>query len=99
MLGRKTPRQICNDRLDAWAERIVRKTGIDLHVHGRDAIPRDENFVVMSNHQSLYDIPILFRALPQTLRMVAKSELFKSVSTSVPSIGDTAIPMLVPTTS
>ncbi|MEO7091675.1 MAG: lysophospholipid acyltransferase family protein [Polyangiales bacterium] len=77
MFGRKTTRQVCNDRLDAWAERIERKTGIDLHVHGRDTIPRDENFVVMSNHQSLYDIPILFRALPQTLRMVAKSELFK----------------------
>lgn len=77
MLGRKTPRQVCNDRLDAWSERIVRKTGIDLHVHGRETIPLDENFVVMSNHQSLYDIPILFRAIPQTLRMVAKSELFK----------------------
>ena len=77
MLGRKTPRQTCNDRLDAWSERVVRKTGIDLHVHGRQNIPKDENFVVMSNHQSLYDIPILFRVIPQTLRMVAKSELFK----------------------
>jgi 1-acyl-sn-glycerol-3-phosphate acyltransferase len=77
IFGRKTPRQTCNDRLDAWSERIVRKTGIELHVHGRETIPKDENFVVMSNHQSLYDIPILFRAIPQTLRMVAKSELFK----------------------
>jgi 1-acyl-sn-glycerol-3-phosphate acyltransferase len=32
----------------------------------------------MSNHQSLYDIPVLFQALrPRRLRMVAKSELFK----------------------
>jgi 1-acyl-sn-glycerol-3-phosphate acyltransferase len=32
----------------------------------------------MSNHQSLFDIPMLFQALrPMTLRMVAKTELYK----------------------
>ncbi|MGC4066013.1 MAG: lysophospholipid acyltransferase family protein [Polyangiaceae bacterium] len=40
-------------------------------------IPKGETFVVMSNHQSLYDIPVLQVALPLTVRMVAKSELFK----------------------
>lgn len=38
-------------------------------------VPR--SFVVMSNHQSLYDIPVLFRALPLPFRMVAKTELFR----------------------
>jgi 1-acyl-sn-glycerol-3-phosphate acyltransferase len=31
----------------------------------------------MSNHQSLYDIPVLFQALDQRMRMIAKKELFK----------------------
>ena len=31
----------------------------------------------MSNHQSLYDIPVLYRTLPLRLRMVAKAELFR----------------------
>jgi 1-acyl-sn-glycerol-3-phosphate acyltransferase len=31
----------------------------------------------MSNHQSLYDIPVLFQALKRRVRMVAKSELFR----------------------
>ncbi|NLE85865.1 MAG: 1-acyl-sn-glycerol-3-phosphate acyltransferase [Myxococcales bacterium] len=35
------------------------------------------SFVIMSNHQSLYDIPVLFCALPLSFRMVAKQELFR----------------------
>jgi 1-acyl-sn-glycerol-3-phosphate acyltransferase len=33
--------------------------------------------IVMSNHQSLYDIPVLFQAIPGKIRMVAKAELFR----------------------
>jgi 1-acyl-sn-glycerol-3-phosphate acyltransferase len=36
-----------------------------------------EIFVVMSNHRSLYDIPLLFESFPGTLRMVTKAELFR----------------------
>ena len=72
-------RATCDARLDAWSRRLMRETAIDLHVHGRDKVPDDrETFVVMSNHQSLFDIPVLFRALhPMTLRMVAKTELYR----------------------
>lgn len=71
-------RQTCDARLDDWSRRLMRETAIDLHVHGRDDIPPGETFVVMSNHQSLFDIPVLFQALrPMTLRMVAKTELYK----------------------
>jgi 1-acyl-sn-glycerol-3-phosphate acyltransferase len=31
----------------------------------------------MSNHQSLYDIPVMYQTLRRRLRMVAKSELFR----------------------
>jgi 1-acyl-sn-glycerol-3-phosphate acyltransferase len=72
-------RATCDARLDLWSRRLMREAAIDLHVHGRDTIPSDgETFVVMSNHQSLFDIPVLFRALhPMTLRMVAKTELYR----------------------
>ena len=76
LLGRVT-RKTCDDRLSAWAIRLMREAAIDLHVHGREHMPPGEQFVVMSNHQSLYDVPVLFRALPQSLRMVAKTELYK----------------------
>jgi 1-acyl-sn-glycerol-3-phosphate acyltransferase len=68
----------CDVRLDSWSEAIVRHARIALAVEGVEHASSDESFVVMSNHQSLYDIPVLFQALrPRRLRMVAKSELFR----------------------
>jgi 1-acyl-sn-glycerol-3-phosphate acyltransferase len=68
----------CDARLDSWSRAIVRFAEIDIEVEGLERAPLDESFVVMSNHQSHYDIPVLFQALrPRRLRMVAKSELFR----------------------
>ncbi len=68
----------CDDRLRDWAESLVRITGTGLQVSGVGNIPQ-EPCVVMSNHQSLADIPVLYAALPPglRLRMVTKAELFR----------------------
>lgn len=72
----RTP--VCDERLDSWSRALVRYARIDIAVSGLEHADPDESFVVMSNHQSLYDIPVLFQALrPRRLRMVAKSELFR----------------------
>lgn len=68
----------CDARLDSWSRAIVRFAKISIDVNGLELAPLEESFVVMSNHQSHYDIPVLFQALrPRRLRMVAKSELFR----------------------
>lgn len=68
----------CDARLDSWSRAIVRFAKISIDVSGLELAPPEEAFVVMSNHQSHYDIPVLFQALrPRRLRMVAKSELFR----------------------
>jgi 1-acyl-sn-glycerol-3-phosphate acyltransferase len=69
--------RVCNERLDSWSRNLVRQAGIRIEVSGREHIVRDEPFVVLSNHQSHYDIPVLFQALGVPLRMVAKKELFR----------------------
>jgi 1-acyl-sn-glycerol-3-phosphate acyltransferase len=69
--------EVCNERLDAWSKNIVRYLGLRVDVRGRENIVPGEAFVVMSNHQSHFDIPVLFQALRIPLRMVAKTELFK----------------------
>jgi 1-acyl-sn-glycerol-3-phosphate acyltransferase len=76
MLGKLTP-EICDDRLDAWSRRLLKHAGITFTVNGLDQIPPGETFVLMSNHQSLYDIPILLQALKRRIRFVTKTELFK----------------------
>jgi 1-acyl-sn-glycerol-3-phosphate acyltransferase len=74
-LGRLTP-EACDRRLDAWARRLLERAKIELKTVGVENVP-EEAVVVMSNHQSLYDIPVVYRALRRPLRMVAKGELFR----------------------
>jgi 1-acyl-sn-glycerol-3-phosphate acyltransferase len=76
LLGRLTA-EACDKRLAWWSHKLFRDAAIHLEVRGREHAEGSEPFVVMSNHQSLYDIPALFCALPGRIRMVAKSELFK----------------------
>jgi 1-acyl-sn-glycerol-3-phosphate acyltransferase len=64
-------------RLQVFADRMMKATGIKLEVEGRERVPPDGVFVYMSNHQSHTDIPVLFATVPaKTLRMIAKTELF-----------------------
>lgn len=74
--GTLTP-EICDDRLDSWSRQLLAQAGIRLNVSGRENLVPGEAFVVMSNHQSHYDIPVLFQALRIPLRMVAKKEIFR----------------------
>lgn len=69
--------RVCDERLDSWSRRLVVEAGILLQVHGREYIVPGEGYIVMSNHQSHYDIPVLFQALRISMRMVAKQELFR----------------------
>jgi 1-acyl-sn-glycerol-3-phosphate acyltransferase len=65
-------------RLRAFGKRIVERARIRLTVEGADRVPLDRAFVYMSNHQSHIDIPVLYATVPSpTLRMVAKTELFR----------------------
>ena len=60
-----------------WSKQLLQQVDIKLKVRGVERLDTSRTYVVMSNHQSLYDIPVLITALPLCLRMVAKAELFK----------------------
>ncbi len=76
-LGRLDP-EACEQRLAWWSKKLLSDAEIQLRVEGIEhAGDEREAFVVMSNHQSLYDIPVLFQSVPGRLRMVAKAELFQ----------------------
>jgi len=61
----------------AWAWLILKTTGVTVDVSGLDALPRDVPYLFLSNHQSIYDIPVLFWHLPYQLRILAKASLGK----------------------
>jgi 1-acyl-sn-glycerol-3-phosphate acyltransferase len=58
-----------------WAWLILATTGVDVEIHGLDRVPRGKPFLFIANHQSIYDIPVLFWYLPFQLRIIAKDSL------------------------
>ena len=58
-----------------WARLILATTGVRTQVVGLDRVPIVGSYVFVSNHQSIYDIPILFSNLPFQLRIIAKASL------------------------
>ncbi len=67
--GRVTKR-VCDERLDRWSRNIVVNAGMDLLIEGRENMRSGETYLVMSNHQSLYDIPVLFQVVGPYIRMI-----------------------------
>jgi 1-acyl-sn-glycerol-3-phosphate acyltransferase len=59
----------------AWAWLILQTTGVRTEVSGLERLEFGQSYVIASNHQSIYDIPILFASLPLQLRIVAKVSL------------------------
>lgn len=78
LLGLHPPASAFDWRLAWWSQKVLKDAGVTLHVRGREnAGDEREPFVLMSNHQSLYDIPAVYCSVPGRIRMVAKQELFR----------------------
>jgi 1-acyl-sn-glycerol-3-phosphate acyltransferase len=58
-----------------WSWLILRTTGVRVRVEGLERLTPGRTYVFVSNHQSIYDIPILFATLPFQLRIIAKQSL------------------------
>ena len=67
----------CDARLAWWSKQLLDRAEVTLEAEGLEHVDQTASYVVMSNHQSLYDIPALYQTLPLRLRMVAKAELFR----------------------
>jgi 1-acyl-sn-glycerol-3-phosphate acyltransferase len=58
-----------------WSWLILMTTGVQVDVEGLERLSPGRTYVFVSNHQSIYDIPILFWSLPYQLRIIAKESL------------------------
>jgi 1-acyl-sn-glycerol-3-phosphate acyltransferase len=59
----------------AWASLILKTTGVRVSVKGLEHLEPGRSYVFAANHQSIYDIPIVFTSIPFQLRIVAKESL------------------------
>jgi 1-acyl-sn-glycerol-3-phosphate acyltransferase len=60
-----------------WSWLILKTTGVRVRVEGLDRVKPGTNYVFVSNHQSIYDTPVIFWSLPYQLRIIAKESLAK----------------------
>ena len=58
-----------------WSRLILLTTGVDVEVTGLERLERNRAYVFVANHQSIYDIPIIFWSLPYQIRIIAKASL------------------------
>ncbi len=73
------PRSPWVDRITrGWARACLWPSGVQLEVRGRERPDPTGSYVVVSNHQSTFDIMSHFIALPVPIRFLAKKELFST---------------------
>jgi 1-acyl-sn-glycerol-3-phosphate acyltransferase len=60
-----------------WARSLLLAAGIKPEISGLENIEPEKSYILIANHQSHMDIPVLTCVLPVPLRIIAKKELFK----------------------
>lgn len=60
-----------------WGRSCLFLAGLKIEVQGAGNIPSDTPAIYVSNHQSNFDIPIIYSGLPVNFNWLAKKELFR----------------------
>ncbi len=60
-----------------WGRVTVLTTGTRVELAGLENLPQGQNLCFISNHQGLFDIPVLMGFSQQQMGFIAKQELFK----------------------
>jgi 1-acyl-sn-glycerol-3-phosphate acyltransferase len=60
-----------------WARGGLLLAGVRLEIHGTEHTPAGRPLVFMPNHQSSFDILVMYAAIPGQFRWLAKAELFR----------------------
>jgi 1-acyl-sn-glycerol-3-phosphate acyltransferase len=58
-----------------WARLILATSGVRIDRAGHPLPPDHESCIFVANHSSIYDVPVLFTAIPRQLRIMAKAAL------------------------
>src|SRR5207247_1363585 len=56
----------------AWSWLILATTGVAVTVEGLEQLTPGATYMFVSNHQSIYDTPVVFSSLPYQLRIIAQ---------------------------
>jgi len=77
---KQKPRLSIDELTRSWSNKILKLARVNYRIFNACSIEfvPNKSYVVMSNHASHYDIPLIFVAFPRgSIRMIAKKELFR----------------------
>ena len=78
LFSRKEQDAPATDRiLEIWSRLFLAIPPVTYEVHGAANADRGRQYVVVTNHLSNFDIPLVLLAVPGRVRFLAKRELFK----------------------
>lgn len=58
-----------------WAHTTLRICGVRVRVRGLEKLEQGRNYVYVSNHASMFDIPAILASIPDQIRIIYKKEL------------------------
>lgn len=58
-----------------WARTVLRLCGVRVRVRGLENVDFSRNYVYVSNHASMFDIPVIVSSVPDQIRIIYKKEL------------------------
>lgn len=78
LLGRCS-RTVADHIVRRWANRLLTIARAKINCVGKEKLhfQPQRRYILMCNHTSLYDIPLIFAAIPGSIRMLTKKELFR----------------------
>lgn len=76
LIGKRSRKDI-DKIINKWATRILNVIQLSYEISDPYQVTFDPNrsYIIMSNHASLYDIPLILIAFPHSVRMITKKEL------------------------
>jgi len=60
-----------------WSKILLFISGVKTRIIGLENIKKNQSYIIISNHKSLFDIPVITNYLSLSIRMLAKKELFR----------------------
>ncbi len=60
-----------------WAHVVLAVSGVRITVEGTDRVDFSRNYIIVSNHASLFDIPSVIAGIPHDIRIVYRKDLEK----------------------
>ena len=60
-----------------WSKAILNAAGVELNIYGQEKLDKNQTYIYVTNHSSLFDIPIVIASLNDNVRIMYKRELEK----------------------